>query len=429
MKACRAKVKRQKIEKAQAQINPKIILIEDDFYPDPLQVKHPIVDWEVHTEDDLKSRSWKITRVGGETSSFISFAELVKACDRDDMDTLWKMVQDRHKLGQLVDVKAKDLWVYLKRLYEPEFDEKYWKFEAHDRCLTWTYYDTCEVHRVTTNNGVDAFMFTEREYPLKDGTYEIMLSSGVRAYSPSEKLNELVQRIQIQKDRAVLALKSGGDRVKQRKRVQEGQSESGKEVGGKPYVPNNELPISEPAPLNSKHQIISYTFRVRDGSEGYWEFIRSNNHLEGYPTIFKMLKSMDRDDLVAVWRLYKEKFESTPPENVFEQVMYNDLKVMFDPDVVDRKWIEMKGKKVNKWILYHSCGVHELGVGGVSIFLLTDKDYPVFRNHADILTQMVKPGFLKSQRNSSSDNQAHELLQKYKKILDSMKEKCLEASS
>ena len=78
MKGCRAKVKRQKFEKAQAQINPKIILIEDDFYLDPLQVKHPIVDWEVHTEDHLKSRSWKITRLGGETSSLSHLLSLLK---------------------------------------------------------------------------------------------------------------------------------------------------------------------------------------------------------------------------------------------------------------------------------------------------------------------------------------------------------------
>ena len=182
MKGCRAKVKRQKFEKAQAQINPKIILIEDDFYPDPLQVKHPIVDWEVHTEDDLKSRSWKITRVGGETSSFISFAELVKACDRGDIDTLWRMVQDRQKAGQLTDVKAQDLWVYLKRLYESESDVKYWKFEARKLQTTWTYYDTCEVHQVTTTQGVDAFMFTEKEYPLKAGTQVLFLIGQRRPY-------------------------------------------------------------------------------------------------------------------------------------------------------------------------------------------------------------------------------------------------------
>ena len=83
MKACRERVKRQKVEKekGQARVETKIILIEDDFYPDPLQVRHPIVDWKIHTEDDLASTTWKITRMGGETSSFITFVELVKECD------------------------------------------------------------------------------------------------------------------------------------------------------------------------------------------------------------------------------------------------------------------------------------------------------------------------------------------------------------
>ena len=94
--------------------------------------------------------------MGGETSSFISFAELVKTCDKDDLDTLWKLVQERHKAGQLVDVKAQELWVYLQRLYEPQSDVKScWKFEAHDLNTTWTYYDSCEVHQVATTKGVD----------------------------------------------------------------------------------------------------------------------------------------------------------------------------------------------------------------------------------------------------------------------------------
>ena len=118
------------------------------------------------------------------------------------LDGLWKMTQEKHKAGLLVNVKAQELWVYLKRLYEPDFTDRYWKFEAQDLSTTWTYYDTCEVHQVATTDGVDVFMFAEKEYPLKGGPLGIMISSGLRVYAASEKADELIQRIQDQCARA-----------------------------------------------------------------------------------------------------------------------------------------------------------------------------------------------------------------------------------
>ena len=62
-----------------------------------------------------------------------------------------------------------------------------------------------------------------------------------------------------------------------------------------------ESSIPEPVPLASKHPIVSYTFRVRSGSEGYWEFKRSNDTVQGFTDIYRMLDSMDREDVIAVW--------------------------------------------------------------------------------------------------------------------------------
>lgn len=45
----------------------------------------------------------------------------------------------------LIESKKKDLWVELKRMYEPDPSDKYWKFSAHDRHTTWKMYE----------NGVD----------------------------------------------------------------------------------------------------------------------------------------------------------------------------------------------------------------------------------------------------------------------------------
>nr|GEU39027.1 uncharacterized mitochondrial protein AtMg00810-like [Tanacetum cinerariifolium] len=57
-----------------------------EFNVEALQVKYPLIDWEIHSEG---SRSyWKIIRVGGITEAYQSFEDMLKGFDREDMDAL-----------------------------------------------------------------------------------------------------------------------------------------------------------------------------------------------------------------------------------------------------------------------------------------------------------------------------------------------------
>ena len=53
MESCKAKKSRigeAQVDKlTKGQINSVVILEEGDFYPEPLQVRHPIVGWEIYT--------------------------------------------------------------------------------------------------------------------------------------------------------------------------------------------------------------------------------------------------------------------------------------------------------------------------------------------------------------------------------------------
>ena len=132
--------------------------------------------------------TWKITRLGGKTSSFIQFEDLIKVCDRNDLDMIWKLVDERFKADTLKDMKEMQLWVDLRRFYEPYLKDSYWKFEATDLHTTWSYYDLCEVHHVSTTAGVDVFMFAEKEYPLRAITLTAMLTSRLRVHEYTEKV-------------------------------------------------------------------------------------------------------------------------------------------------------------------------------------------------------------------------------------------------
>ena len=110
---------------------------------------------------------------------------------------LWKLVDERFKADTLKDMKGMQLWVDLRRLYEPDLKDSYQKFEAKDLHTTWSYYDSCEVHHVSTKAGVDAFMFAEKEYPLKAGTLTAMLTSIIRVHEDTEKVRALIQKTKV----------------------------------------------------------------------------------------------------------------------------------------------------------------------------------------------------------------------------------------
>nr|GEX28451.1 hypothetical protein [Tanacetum cinerariifolium] len=72
--------------------------------------------------------------------------------------------------------KEKELWVELKRLFEPDFEDQLWTHNQafmHDP-LDWKLYDRCGVHLVSTKD-LEIFMLVERDYPLRKGLATVMI--------------------------------------------------------------------------------------------------------------------------------------------------------------------------------------------------------------------------------------------------------------
>nr|GEX75620.1 kinesin-like protein KIN-12B isoform X1 [Tanacetum cinerariifolium] len=64
----------------------EIVLVEE-LYIKALQVKYPIIDCEIYSEDQRKF--WKIIRVGNHIESYQIFDDMLKKFDREDLDRLW----------------------------------------------------------------------------------------------------------------------------------------------------------------------------------------------------------------------------------------------------------------------------------------------------------------------------------------------------
>ena len=113
-------------------------------------------------------------------------------------------------------------------------------------------------------------------------------------------------------------------------------------------------------------------------------------------------------------------------------IIWRALKLMFDPSMEDSEWTEIRWLKVRKWMLFQSSGVYVLDVGSHTLYMLIEKDYPL-ASWLEIIYQMVNGAKqLKLQKAYDTDDQAFNLLSKYKKILSQQSSKevvCLEASS
>nr|GEW62037.1 uncharacterized mitochondrial protein AtMg00810-like [Tanacetum cinerariifolium] len=90
----------------------------EEVYVQALQVKHPIIDWKVHIEG--QGSYWKIIRLGGSLVCYQFFVDLLKHLDREDLNQLWVLVKEYLSIRPASSDKEIELWVELKRLYEPD---------------------------------------------------------------------------------------------------------------------------------------------------------------------------------------------------------------------------------------------------------------------------------------------------------------------
>nr|GEV06003.1 retrovirus-related Pol polyprotein from transposon TNT 1-94 [Tanacetum cinerariifolium] len=188
---------RAKILKYQAeQSKPLSKKEQNEFYMSVLRshVKHPIIDWEIHSEG--KREYWKIIRLGGHTAVYQLFVDMLKQFDREGLHQLWTLVKEIFSIRQATKDKEKELWVELKRLFEPDFEDQLWTHNQafmHDP-LDWKLYDTCGVHHVSTKDQ-EIFMLVERDCPLRKGLAIVMIRNKLQVEQYSQMANDLILKI------------------------------------------------------------------------------------------------------------------------------------------------------------------------------------------------------------------------------------------
>ncbi|GJT92973.1 hypothetical protein Tco_1081818 [Tanacetum coccineum] len=149
------KAKKQKIDddKEEAEMKKLIEIVPDEeevtMDAIPLATKPPsIVDWKIIKE--RKISFYQIIRADGNSKRYSAFIHMIKDFDRDDLETLWRLVKAKH--GET----------------RPE--------EEYERVL----FDSCGVHFVRFKD-LHIFMLVEKRYPLTPITITNMLNKKLQA--------------------------------------------------------------------------------------------------------------------------------------------------------------------------------------------------------------------------------------------------------
>nr|GFB94482.1 hypothetical protein [Tanacetum cinerariifolium] len=120
---------------------------DDDVYTEatPLASKVPVVDYQIHHENNKPY--YKIIRADGTHKLFLSFITLLKTFDREDLETLWKLVKERFKTTEPKNLSDDFLLNILKIMFKKP------------------------------NIEANMFLLVEKKYPLTHFTLEQMLNN------------------------------------------------------------------------------------------------------------------------------------------------------------------------------------------------------------------------------------------------------------
>ncbi|GJS94870.1 hypothetical protein Tco_0801838 [Tanacetum coccineum] len=152
---------------------------------------------------------FKLIRANGRSKRYSSMIKMLQGIDREDLETLWKLVKAKHENTRPEEDYERVLWGDLKVMFEPDIKSEVWRNLQGYKVTVWKLFDNCGVHFVRFRN-LHIFMLVEKRYPLTPITISNMLNKKLQA----DRWNEIVAaRI---KDRKYSTIGSSKPPIKRR---------------------------------------------------------------------------------------------------------------------------------------------------------------------------------------------------------------------
>ncbi|GKA73816.1 hypothetical protein Tco_0780118 [Tanacetum coccineum] len=138
--------------------------------------------------------------------------------------------------------------------------------------------------------------------------------------------------------------------------------------------------------LATKYPIVDWETQILANDKYYYQIKRADGSVKHYKLFSAMLYDFDRQDVLELYRLVKERFQIASPEG-YDLLLWGDLKTLIEPNEEDEIWRNQQDWNLINWKLHNFCGVHVLLMDtGFVIHMMVEKKYPLSQ---DILSKML----------------------------------------
>ncbi|GJX50627.1 hypothetical protein Tco_0277472 [Tanacetum coccineum] len=134
----------------------------------------------------------EIIRADGSSKMYLVFSHMLKSFDREDLETLWKLVKAKHGSTRPEEGYERVLWDDLKTMFDPHVEDTVWRNQQDYRVLDWKIYDSCGVHSLRMQH-MHIHMLVEKRYPLTPATITDMLNKKLQCDHFSEMAYQLLK--------------------------------------------------------------------------------------------------------------------------------------------------------------------------------------------------------------------------------------------
>ncbi|GJV57362.1 hypothetical protein Tco_1458367 [Tanacetum coccineum] len=113
-------------------------------------------------------------------------------------------------------------------------------------------------------------------------------------------------------------------------------------------VPRDDITIDVES-LATKYLIVDWKTHILTENMMYYQIIRADGSSKNYKIFSEMLDDFDRKDVMDLYRLLQERYDTTSPKG-YDLLLWGDLKTLFEPNEEDEIWKNQQDYNLISWM-------------------------------------------------------------------------------
>ncbi|GKB89214.1 hypothetical protein Tco_0961486 [Tanacetum coccineum] len=127
--------------------------------------------------------------------------------------------------------------------------------------------------------------------------------------------------------------------------------------------------------LATKYPIVDWETQILANDKYYYQIKRADGSVKHYKIFSAMLYDFDRQDVLELYRLVKDRFQTASLEG-YDLLLWGDIKILIEPNEEDKIWRNQQDWNWINWKLHNFCEVHVLLMDtGLVIHMMVEKKY------------------------------------------------------